>query len=83
MCGISGNFGFKEEHKFSKRLKDVEPLLLRRGPDQLNIINIDNFYAAHSRLIVQGDSEDGIQPMKYQNIVDLLSQNNNILINFS
>ncbi|MDC0509686.1 asparagine synthetase B, partial [Gammaproteobacteria bacterium] len=75
MCGITGNFGFKEELKFSKHLKDVEPLLQRRGPDQLNIINIDNFYAAHSRLIVQGDSEDGIQPMKYQNIVILFNGN--------
>ena len=75
MCGISGSFGFKEEQKFSKHLRDVEPLLKRRGPDQLNIIDIDNFFAAHSRLIVQGDLEDGIQPMRYQNIVILFNGN--------
>lgn len=75
MCGISGSFGFKEEQKFSKHLRDVEPLLKRRGPDQLNIIDIDNFYAAHTRLIVQGDFEDGIQPMRYQNIVILFNGN--------
>ncbi len=75
MCGISGSFGFKEEQKFSKHLRDVEHLLKRRGPDQLNIIDIDNFFAAHSRLIVQGDLEDGIQPMRYQNIVILFNGN--------
>ena len=43
MCGISGSFGFKEEQKFSKHLRDVEPLLKRRGPDQLNIIDCLGF----------------------------------------
>ena len=75
MCGISGCFGFNEENELSKHLRNVETLLKRRGPDQLNIVEIDNFYAAHSRLIVQGDLEDGVQPMKYQNVVILFNGN--------
>jgi len=75
MCGISGCFGFNEENELSRHLRNVDTLLKRRGPDQLNIIEIDNFYAAHSRLIVQGDLEDGVQPMKYQNVVILFNGN--------
>tara|TARA_Y100000768_G_scaffold358752_1_gene314777 strand:- start:2154 stop:3962 length:1809 start_codon:yes stop_codon:yes gene_type:complete len=75
MCGISGKFGHIERDVFSDHLKDVSHLLSRRGPDQTNIIDIENFLAAHSRLIVQGDENDGIQPMQYENIVILFNGN--------
>ena len=75
MCGISGKFGHIERDVFSDHLKDVSDLLSRRGPDQTNIIEIENFIAAHSRLIVQGDENDGIQPMRHKDIVLLFNGN--------
>ena len=75
MCGLSGNFGYIERDVFSDHLKDVSVLLSRRGPDQTNIIDIENFLAAHSRLIVHGDENDGIQPMRYEDIVLLFNGN--------
>ncbi len=75
MCGILGNFGYIERDNFSSHLKEVSSLLSRRGPDQKNTIDIDNFFAVHSRLIVQGDVEDGIQPMRYKNLVILFNGN--------
>ena len=75
MCGISGKFGYIDRDLFSDHLKDVSHLLSRRGPDQKNIIEIESFLAAHSRLIVQGDENDGIQPMRYKDIVLLFNGN--------
>ena len=75
MCGISGNFGYIERDEFSAHIKKVSPLLSRRGPDQTNTIDIENFFAVHSRLIVQGSLDDGVQPMRYRNIVILFNGN--------
>ena len=75
MCGILGNFGYIERDDFSAHLKNVSDLLSRRGPDQNNIIDIENFLAVHSRLIVQGSPDDGVQPLRYQNIVILFNGN--------
>ena len=53
----------------------VSEILSRRGPDQINSIDIENFLAFHSRLIVQGNENDGIQPMLYEDIVILFNGN--------
>ena len=75
MCGILGNFGYIEYKDFSAHLKNVSDDLSRRGPDQSNLIDIENFLAVHSRLIVQGDENDGVQPMRYKDIIILYNGN--------
>ena len=75
MCGIVGNFGYIERDEFSSHLSAISSLLSKRGPDQKNIVDINNFFAVHSRLIVQGDMEDGVQPMRYKNLVILFNGN--------
>ena len=65
MCGLLGNFGYIETKELLYHINEVEPLLKRRGPDQIDSIDIENFYGIHSRLIVQGDARDGKQPMVY------------------
>ena len=75
MCGISGNFGHIERQDFIDHIKESTNLMNRRGPDQTNFIDIENFYAVHSRLIVQGNLEDGIQPITFKNIVLLFNGN--------
>ena len=66
MCGITGNYGHIDRDIFSGHVNRISDLLSRRGPDQINSIDIDNFFAFHSRLIVQGNENDGIQPMRYE-----------------
>ena len=75
MCGILGNFGFVERDVFKDHINISSDQLDRRGPNQKNIIDIDNFFAAHSRLIVQGTSGDGIQPMSFKNLYLLFNGN--------
>lgn len=75
MCGILGNFGFIEHEDFNNHFKEVEDSLLRRGPDQIKNIDIENFIATHSRLIIHGNKDDGIQPACYKNIVILFNGN--------
>ena len=75
MCGITGNYGHIDRDIFSGHVNRISDLLSRRGPDQINSIDIDNFYAFHSRLIVQGNENDGIQPMRYEDIVILFNGN--------
>ena len=75
MCGISGSFGNIDKSNFSLHVSRVSEILSRRGPDQINSIDIENFLAFHSRLIVQGNENDGIQPMQYEDIVILFNGN--------
>ena len=75
MCGLLGNFGYIETQELHYHISEVEPLLKRRGPDQTDSIDIENFYGVHSRLIVQGDASDGTQPMVYKDIVLLFNGN--------
>ena len=75
MCGLLGNFGYVETQEFLHHISEVEPLLKRRGPDQTDSIDIENFYGVHSRLIIQGDASDGKQPMVYKDIVLLFNGN--------
>ena len=75
MCGLLGNFGYIETQDLLNHINEVEPLLKRRGPDQIESIDIENFYGVHSRLIVQGDASDGKQPMIYKDIVLLFNGN--------
>jgi len=75
MCGIIGNFGFIEYDEFEKHLIEVHDSLHRRGPNQINNIDIANFLATHSRLIIQGNVEDGVQPASFKNIVILFNGN--------
>jgi asparagine synthase (glutamine-hydrolysing) len=56
-------------------LKAVDEPLIRRGPDQINHIDLENFLATHSRLIIQGSEDDGIQPICFKNIVILFNGN--------
>ena len=75
MCGLIGNFGYIENIEFSNHIKDVLHLLQRRGPDQINTIDLENFFSVHSRLIVQGTEQDGKQPMQYKNKIILFNGN--------
>lgn len=75
MCGILGAFGEFERKNFSKHVATVDEELHRRGPDQRNVIDLEKFFAVHSRLIVQGSEDDGIQPMRYKNLVVLFNGN--------
>jgi asparagine synthase (glutamine-hydrolysing) len=75
MCGILGNFGFIERHDFNLHLNEVDEPLARRGPDQNNHIDLENFLAVHSRLIIQGSQRDGVQPICFKNIVVLFNGN--------
>ena len=75
MCGILGNFGFIERHDFNLHLNEVDEPLARRGPDQNNHIDLENFLAVHSRLIIQGSQGDGVQPICFKNIVVLFNGN--------
>ncbi len=75
MCGITGNFGHVERELFSEHVKNISDLLSRRGPDQINSIDEENFLAFHSRLIVQGNENDGIQPMRFEDIAILFNGN--------
>ena len=75
MCGILGNFGFIERLDFENHLNSINEPLLRRGPDQKNSIDLQNFLAIHSRLIIQGSKDDGIQPAIFKNIIILFNGN--------
>ena len=75
MCGILGNFGLINKEDFSAHARRVSPVLQKRGPDQQNTIALENFIGIHSRLIVQGNQHDGIQPMTFRNIVILFNGN--------
>ena len=75
MCGILGNFGFIEHLDFSNHLKVINEPLLRRGPDQQNSIDVQNFLATHSRLTIHGSTDDGIQPVRFKNLIILFNGN--------
>ena len=75
MCGILGNFGFIEHLDFNNHLKVINEPLLRRGPDQKNSIDVQNFLATHSRLTIHGSADDGIQPVRFKNLIILFNGN--------
>ena len=75
MCGIIGAFGEFNENEFIDHLVEVEDGMYRRGPDQRNLVKKDGFIGAHSRLIVQGDANDGIQPFEFRNLIVLFNGN--------
>ena len=72
MCGILGNFGFIEHGDFNNHLREVDEPLARRGPDQINHIDLQNFLATHSRLIIHGSKDDGLQPICFKNLAIFL-----------
>lgn len=43
MCGIYGNFGFIEKEVFTQHKNKISKHLSRRGPDQLNKIDLKYF----------------------------------------
>ena len=64
MCGyIFLKSNIKKDHD---SIKKSIPKIENRGPDQTNTLDIENFFAVHSRLIVQGTLDDGIQPMSFR-----------------
>ena len=69
MCGIVGAFGAVNRAEFNDHIKNSGDLLNRRGPDQRNHIEGYNFHAVHSRLIIRGNTYDGVQPFKFNNII--------------
>ena len=75
MCGILGNFGYIESDNFENHLKQIDDSFSRRGPDQHNRIHLQNFFGAHSRLIIQGNQNDGIQPFCFKDTVLLFNGN--------
>ena len=75
MCGILGNFGFIEHHDFNSHLKAINEPLTRRGPDQNKVIDVQNFLATHSRLIIHGSQDDGVQPFHFKNLIILFNGN--------
>ena len=75
MCGILGNFGYFDRSDFSEQEKYISDRMLRRGPDQQNLFEADYFISKHSRLIVQGSGDDGIQPMRFENLILLFNGN--------
>ena len=75
MCGIVGNFGYIESDNFENHLKQIDDSFLRRGPDQHNIISLQRFFGAHSRLIIQGNENDGMQPFCFKDTVLLFNGN--------
>ena len=75
MCGILGNFGFIEHGDFNNHLREVDEPLARRGPDQINHIDLQNFLATHSRLIIHGSKDDGLQPICFKNLAILFNGN--------
>ncbi len=70
-----GNYGYIQHQEFADHINEVSGLLSKRGPDQRNIIDIENFFALHSRLIVQGNMNDGVQPIRYKNNIILFNGN--------
>jgi asparagine synthase (glutamine-hydrolysing) len=75
MCGLLGVFGKFDEKEYENHVRNIDDLIFRRGPDQVNSIKNDSFYGLHSRLIIQGDILDGVQPFEYKNIVVLFNGN--------
>tara|TARA_B100001287_G_scaffold62031_1_gene50132 strand:+ start:36780 stop:38585 length:1806 start_codon:yes stop_codon:yes gene_type:complete len=75
MCGIIGNFGFIENDYFESHLKQIDDSFKRRGPDQHNNISLQNFFGAHSRLIIQGNENDGMQPFCFNDTFLLFNGN--------
>ncbi|MEL0237898.1 MAG: asparagine synthase-related protein [Gammaproteobacteria bacterium] len=75
MCGILGNFGYIYHKDIAQHLDLSRESLLRRGPNQNNILEIENLFAFHSRLIIQGDENDGIQPIIYKHLAILFNGN--------
>ena len=78
MCGIFGKFGSIdaiERINFLENKKNISSQLSRRGPNQQNIFETKNFISTHSRLIVQGGRDDGLQPMRFNNVILLFNGN--------
>ncbi len=75
MCGLVGQFGLNESGSFDFITEAVEPYLSRRGPDQQNSFSIDEFGVRHARLVVRGQGEDGMQPLRYRDWVIVYNGN--------
>ena len=63
MCGIVG-FNNKNSNKLYKMLESIH----HRGPDGSDIFETDNFSLGHVRLSILDLSEQGSQPMHYDNL---------------
>ncbi len=65
MCGIFGHTGRTDLPRSRKALKCLQ----HRGPDQSNEWSDDAVYLGHQRLSIMDLSENGRQPMQYEDIV--------------
>lgn len=65
MCGIFGHTGAAHLPSSRKALR----CLKHRGPDQSNDWTDDSVYMGHQRLSIMDLSENGKQPMHYENII--------------
>lgn len=75
MCGIIGVFGIFNQKDFANHVLNVQPQLIRRGPDIQNSLIFEDFHATHSRLVVRGDVEDGKQPFSCKHLTVLFNGN--------
>ena len=75
MCGLLGVYGGYNGREYREYLTKKENTFYRRGPDQVASIKKQCFFGTHSRLIVKGSVQDGVQPYEYKHISLLFNGN--------
>ncbi len=66
MCGISVIINKKQEKIEKQEIKDINNLIIHRGPDDEGFYFGNNFAFGHRRLSILDISKDGHQPMHYK-----------------